>query len=160
MEIERKQTRFSLSVGEAKHVHVGNYDDISLSAITLLYEYADWQDHEHRARQLGINGGKIELRGDQCRKAIEDFNFAPISKADLAVFGSVVNSTDAVFCLYVFPANEERSILQDALDDRHDKLAEQRKEIERLRKVLNDTLNAEQLSCRLVERLAEKINQI
>ena len=113
----RKQTRFSISVGNVKHVHVGNFEDLSLNTITLLYKCGDWQDYEHVARQLGLNGGKVELRGDQCRNVLHDINCAPMSKADLAVLGSMVHAQEVGFCLYVYEEHEERAILNDARDE-------------------------------------------
>lgn len=158
--MERKQTRFSISIGSVKHVQVGNFEDLSLKTITLLYKWGEWQDYEHVARQLGLNGGKVELRGDQCQNILRDQNCSPETKADLVVFGTMVHATETCFCLYVYEEHEERGILQDASDElRVLEIAEARI-VEDARRALDKAEEKLAVTRRLNARLAEKIKLI
>jgi hypothetical protein len=157
--MERKQTRYSMSVGNIMHVTVGNFEDLSLHIIKLLYMHSGWQDYVHVARQLGLNGGTVELRGHQCEEMVKSYKMSDNTKShDGTVLAALANSFNETFRLRVFEAHEERQILQDALDDLQLDMVGTRGDIERAEALLKKAKDKHYTYVRLGERLQAKID--
>lgn len=111
--------RYSLSVGNVRHVIVGNFDELSLPVLQRLFKFGGHHDYKHEALQIS-QGGQVALRGWQCREFLEDYE-APrdenVSRGDNNIIAALANSLDTEFRLHVFEDYEEKIVLQDALDE-------------------------------------------